>query len=113
MEESVNLIESLYEKTRDYGRTNFDLIKLKTVEKTTDVVASVVTRLVVMFFSFMFILTLSVAVSIWLGEWLQNYTYGFFLVAGFYGVIAFFLGVVFRKSIKSGLHNSFIKQMLS
>jgi hypothetical protein len=113
MEESVNLIESLYEKATTYGKTNYDLIKLKAVEKGTEVMATVVTRLVVMFFTFMFILTLSIAVSIWLGEWLQNYTYGFFLVAGFYGILALFLGAVFRKSIKSGLHNSFIKQMLS
>ncbi|HYG49733.1 MAG TPA: phage holin family protein [Flavobacteriales bacterium] len=113
MEESVNLIESLYERTKEYSKTNYDLIKLKTVEKATDVVSSVVTRLVVMFFTFMFILILSIAASIWLGEQLQNYTYGFFLVAGFYGILVFFLGVVFRQNIKNGFQNSFIKQMLS
>jgi len=38
MEDNTKLLESLFEKATDYGKTSLELVKLKTVEKTTDVV---------------------------------------------------------------------------
>ena len=42
MEDNKKLFESLIDRATDYGRTSFELVKLKAVDKASDVVSSVV-----------------------------------------------------------------------
>jgi hypothetical protein len=47
MEENKKLIESLLEKATEYGKTSFELVKLKALDKTSDVVSSFIPHSVV------------------------------------------------------------------
>jgi len=40
MEDSANLLETLLERVTEYGKTSIELVKLKTLDKTTDIVSS-------------------------------------------------------------------------
>lgn len=42
MEENKQLLESLVDRATNYGKTCFELVKLRAVDKTSDVVSSVI-----------------------------------------------------------------------
>lgn len=111
MEKEPNVLGSLFEKTGEYIETNVDLFKLKAISKSSDVISSLATALVLLIVSLLFIAMLSIAVSLWIGNAMGNYYYGFFIVAGFY----LLLGIVFylaRNSIfKNPIADMLIKKM--
>ena len=47
MEDKTNIFESLLERASDYGKTSYELVKLKAVDKTSDVVSSFIPHTVV------------------------------------------------------------------
>jgi hypothetical protein len=103
METRADLFESLVDKAEAYGRTTYELSKLKTLETITVVVTSLVTRLIVFCTISLFMLVLSLGVALLLGDWLGKLYYGFFVVAAFYllaGIIMkFFLHNWIKKPI--------------
>jgi hypothetical protein len=42
LEENANLLESLLEKTADYGKTSFELLKLKALDKSSDIISTII-----------------------------------------------------------------------
>ena len=112
MSESSGLIESLIEKGEQYGKTTIELVKLKTLDKTADVVSSVVSWLVVCVLAILFFVPLNIGIALWLGDLLGKSYMGFFIVAGFYAVFFIFFWI-FRKSlIKKPMNDSIINQVL-
>ena len=89
MDGHTELLESLFEKTVDYGKTSLRLMKLRTLSKTSDIVSSLLSYLVVLVFALSFMLFLSWGLAIWIGEILGKSWYGFFVVAAFYGLAGF------------------------
>lgn len=49
MEQEHNSFELLFEKTCDYLDTRIELTKLKAVDKTSDLISSLTTRLIIFF----------------------------------------------------------------
>ena len=113
MQENANMIESLIERTTEYGKTSFELIKLKALDKTSDVVSSLVPNAIIIVFFLSFMLFLSVGLALWLGEMFGKTYYGFLLVAAFYGVTAILFYIVMHKWIKKLVCNNIIKQVLN
>jgi len=112
MDEQSGLIESLIEKGEQYGKTTLELLKLKTLDKSADVASNLVSWLIVIIFVVLFFLILNIGVALWLGELLGKSYYGFFVVSGFYALLALIF-VIFRKQlIKDPLNNSIVKQVL-
>ena len=112
MGSSIGMIESLFEKTVDYGKTSFQLVKLRTLSKTSDVVSSLLAHTVVLIFALLFMLFLSLGMAIWVGEILGNTFYGFFVVAAFYGLTGIFIHLFLHKWIKKLVSDRFIEQVL-
>ena len=112
MEDNAKLIESLLEKVTDYGKTTFELVKLKALDKTSDVVSSLLPHGVVIILTVIFLIFLNFGIAVWLGEILGKIYFGFFVVAAFYGLIGFILHFFMRKRIKKIVHDNFIKQIL-
>ncbi len=106
------MIESLFEKTIDYGKTSFLLVKLKTLNKTSEVISSLLAHTVVLIFAFSFLLFLSLGIAIWMGEILGNTFYGFFVVAAFYGLTGIFIHLFLHKWLKKMVSDRFIEQVL-
>jgi len=112
MDEQSGLIESLIEKGEQYGKTTLELLKLKTLDKSADVASNLVSWLIVIIFVVLFFLILNIGVALWLGELLGKSYYGFFVVSGFYALLALIF-VIFRKQlIKDPLNNSIVEQVL-
>jgi len=112
MKENAGIIESLIKRTTEYGKTSFELIKLRVLDKTSDVVSSLVPNFVVAVFYLTFLLFCSLGLALWLGEILGAIYYGFFLVAAFYGITGVFIHLFMHKWIKRIVGDNFIKQVL-
>ena len=112
MENNKNLIENLIEKTVDYGKASLELTKLKVLDKTADVVSSLMARSVVIIILFSFLLFLNLGFAFWLGKLLGEIYFGFFVVAGFYAIVTIFIHLFLRKWLKRTAANTIIKQVL-
>lgn len=112
MEENTNFVEELIEKTVDYGKSSLELAKLKALDKTSDAVSSILAYSIVIIVLCSFMLFLNVGLALWIGKILGEIYYGFFVVAGFYCVLAILIYFFLHKWIKNQIGNVFIKQVL-
>ena len=112
MNDNEKLIESLLEKTVEYGNTSLKLFKLKALDKTSDVVSSFIPRSVVLFFIAFLLFFFSMGLAFWLGEIMGNNSYGFFMVAAFYGLLGLVSHFFMHDWLKKVICNYIIKQML-
>ena len=113
MEQSTEMIESLIERATEYGKTSFELAKLKALDKTSEVVSSMIPHSVIVAFLAFFLFFLSLGVVLWLGEVLGKIYDGFFVVAAFYGVVGFVIHFVLNKWLKRCVRNHFIRTVLN
>jgi hypothetical protein len=112
MEKNAELIETLLERATEYGKTTFELVKLKALDKTSDVVSSLLPHGIVFILIAMFLIFLNFGLAVWLGEILGKIYFGFFVVAAFYGLTGFIIHFFMHKPIKKMVRDNFIKQML-
>ncbi len=112
MEENGKLIESILESSAEFGKTTFELVKLKALDKTTDVVSSLFPNSIVFSLIVIFMFFLNLGLALWLGEILGKIYYGFFVVAAFYGILGIVMRLFMHKWLKKVAGNFFIKQVL-
>src|SRR5664279_577999 len=98
---SPDSIKSLIDKSKDYLDTKIELTKLKTIDKSADILSTVVVTVSMLFISFLVILFVSLAVALLLGKILGAYHYGFFIMGGFYAIILLVIYVKREKWIKT------------
>ena len=113
MEKKTYILEPLFEKAENYAKTSFELYKLKTINKSANVVSTLVSRGIAIVFFSIFIVTANIGIALWLGDLLGKSYYGFFCVAGFYGITGVFIYFLFHNSIKRAVSNSFVSQLLN
>lgn len=113
MENKLLFIEPLFERVETYGKTSYELIKLKAVDKTSEVVSTIVSRGAVVLMLSMFIVIVNIGIALFLGDILGKSYYGFFCVAGFYAIIGGVLYFFLHNRIKKYVSNSIITQMLN
>lgn len=112
MENIATDIELLYNKAEKYTKTSFELLQLNTIDKTSDVISSlaVVTSMVIIVA--MFVLFINIGISLLIGKLLNDYAMGFFLISGFYFIVALIV-FVFRKTfIKIPIDNLIVSKLL-
>ncbi|MGD0757007.1 MAG: phage holin family protein [Bacteroidales bacterium] len=112
IEDKADLLETLLDRATEYGKTSIELVKLKALDKTTDIVSSFVPLCVVILLVASFLLFLNLGLALWLGEILGKPFYGFFVVAGFYVFMGIVIHFFLRKWIKKLVGNYFIKHVL-
>ena len=112
MEDTEKLIESLLEKAVDYGKTSYEVVKLKTLDKTSDIVSSLLPHTIVFVVIASFMLFLNLGLAFWLGEITGTTWYGFFIVAVFYLLLGVVIHFFLHKSIKTKIFDFIIKQAL-
>lgn len=112
MEEKATIVESLFEKSEAYLNTNLDLFKLKTINTSADVVSTIVSKIVVFIVIFLIILSLNIGAALWIGELLGKVYYGFFIVGGFYILVALVLQF-WPNIIKAPINDSIILKMIN
>jgi len=112
MEDNSKLIESLLERAAEYGKTSYELVKLKALDKTSDVVSSFIPHTVVFVLIVSFMLFFNLGLAFWLGEILGKTCFGFFVIAAFYGITAIVLHFFMHKWLKKLICNFINKQVL-
>ena len=113
MEGNVKQFESLLESVAEYGATSYELVKLRTINKTAGVVSSLIPHAVVFLILMVFLLFLNLGVGFWLGKVIGNIFYGFFAVAAFYGIIGLGIHFFMHDQIKKKVCDYIIKQTLN
>jgi hypothetical protein len=111
-EREFHPLESLLESGEEFGRTSFELLKLKTLDKTTVLASGIVFNLVVLLLFTIFFLIGTLGIALWLGEILGKLWYGFFIVAGFYAATGLVVYFFMREWIKNMVSNFIIKHVL-
>jgi fatty acid desaturase len=112
MEDTTKLIEDLFQRTTEYGKTSFELVKLKTLDKTSDVVSSLIPHSIVFVLIASFMIFVNLGLAFWLGEILGETYFGFFVVAMFYGIVAIVWHLFMHQWLKKKICNYMIKQVL-
>ena len=112
MEDIFKMIESLLQKTAEYSKVSIELIKLKILDKITEIVSSFIPLAVVIVLAATFLLFLNLGLAFWLGEVMGKIYFGFFTVAVFYIVLATAIHFFLNKRIKRLIGDYFIKHIL-
>ncbi len=109
---SQDSIKTLIDKSKDYLETKFELAKLKTIDKSADVLSAVVVMVSMIFIGSLVIILISIGLSLLIGRVLGAYHYGFFIMGAFYAVILLVIYVQRNKWIKTPIANGLINKML-
>ncbi|MFN3916145.1 MAG: hypothetical protein ACK4K0_00260 [Flavobacteriales bacterium] len=113
MENIFNRIEPLLEKIEDYGKTSFELYKLKAIRKTVEVISTFVSRGVIVIVLSMVLIFASIGLALWLGDLLGKAYLGFFCVAAFYILLGGVLFYLLHNFIKRKISNSIISEIFN
>jgi len=113
MEDKATPLESLLEKATDYGKTSYELVRLKTIDKTSDVVSSAVPHTIALVLITIVLIFLNLGLGLWLGEILGKTYYGFFVVAAFYVLLWAVLRIFMHKWLKEYVRNTVINKFLN
>lgn len=112
MEPTSTMVNELYEKTEKFSKVSIELIKLKTVDKSADVISSLASRLVVVLFVVFIVVNLNIGIALWIGDLMHKTYYGFLIVGAFY-TLAGLIFYLFRKVwVEKPLRNSVIEQFV-
>lgn len=114
MENTVTTtIETLFERAEVFTKTSLELLKLSAVSKSSDILASLVVKLVLATMVTIFFLFLNIGLAFWVGELLGKSYYGFFVVAGFYILGAIVFSIFKDSLIKKPIKNLIISEILN
>jgi hypothetical protein len=107
-----NKIEILFEKIEEQANTKINLIKLKTVKKIANSSSIMVYHILMIAILSLAIITLTVGVSLWLGEIVGENYYGFLIVSAFYLMLTFIIFSM-RHIVKRIAINKIINHFLN
>ena len=114
MENSIyDRFESLFIKTREYAETNIELNKLKAVDKTSDILSTFISKMIVLLVFIIFIFIVNIGIALLLGEYLGKTFYSFFVLAGFYLIAGFIFISMRKKWFKEPITNMIIQKFLN
>lgn len=111
--ENQNTVQSLFERAGDYLETRTELYKLQAVKKTSQLISSLVSRLVILMIGILFITMMNIALALWIGTALGSTCYGFFIVAGFYFLLGLIIYLGRNALLQTPVINSFINKMMN
>ncbi len=113
MEANDIMLESLYEKTEQFSKTSLELIKLKTVDKSADVISSLAWKLIVTLLIIFLVVNLNIGIALWVGDLLHKTYMGFIILAAFYSLCGIIFYLFRNNWVKKPLRNSVIEQFVT
>lgn len=113
METTTEQLKNFFQQGKEYVKNKSQLWKLKTVDKTAGVVSSLVEKIILFFIFIIFFILFNIALALLIGHWLGYSFYGFFVMAGFYGIVGFIVHLSRDKLIKAPITNSIIQKFLN
>ena len=110
--ENETPIEKLIEKAEAYTKTTFELCKYNTIYKSADIISSFAVRITLSAVFLLFLLFVSIGLSLWIGDCLGATFYGFFIIALCYLFFALVIYIFKNEWIKKPLSNLIINRMV-
>ena len=105
-------LQHLFEKAEEYIKTRKDLMQLKLVSKSSDLISTVLAKTITIVFFIFFFIILNIGLGLLLGDWLGESYYGFFALAGLYLILGLIINSVGDKMIKRPVANNLIKKFI-
>lgn len=109
MDNQKSSFESLFERVRSYIDTRIELVKLKTIDKTSSVLSMIITFLVVFIVFALFFLFFNIGLALLIGDLVGRSYYGFFILGAIYAVAGIILLKFRNKWVKAPLINMMVK----
>jgi hypothetical protein len=113
MEKAIAKIEELSDTLRDYLDVKIESAKLSAAEKTSSIVASLATQIILGRIFYIFILFISVTMALGLSQWIGISWAGFLIVALMYFAIGLVMWIVRKPMIYEPRRDAFIKQLFT
>jgi len=111
MNTTEKTIETLFNKVEDYSKTSIELLKLNAIDKTADLVSTLLTQMILFVVGLVFLLMISIGVAFWLGTFFDSDAIGFFIVSGFYLVVTLVYFFV-RKKMKAPIRELILSNLI-
>jgi hypothetical protein len=112
MENTGTENQTILEHVKGYYTTKLEILKLRGVEKTADVLSALFSGMILFVLGFVFLLLLTLGLIIKLAQYFNSTFTGFLVVSGLYLLVMLML-LVFRKSLLRGpLMNYFAGRLL-
>ena len=112
MQTDASSIEGLFKKTGEYIETRIDLAKYKAIDKSSDIVSSIVTCISLIVALMIFIFTATIGIALWIGDMLGKNYEGFFIVAGFYLLVILLMYLCRKSLIKTPVSKLIIEKII-
>ena len=112
MQDQAKMIKTLLEDATEYGKTSLEIVKLKAVDKSSEVISSLVFQTIFFVLLISFIVFVNLGLAIWIGKLLGQLYLGFFVMAAFYLLIGLIYYFFFQNKIKKQVSEYIIKQAL-
>ncbi len=113
MEDNTYLFKSIVESTTDFSITSFKLAKLKTIDKASDVISTIVPNFIVITIIAFVLIFINIGLALWVGEIVGKIYFGFLIVSAFYCIIGIIIHFIMRKWLKKTIYNYIINKMLN
>jgi hypothetical protein len=111
-EATNQLKHSLLIKMEDYGSTSVELYKQKAIEKAAEFSSTIISKLSLAFVFIMMSITITIGLSLWIGEQMGKTYLGFFTVAlGF--VVIYLILLAALNPLKNDIKNKIIFKLLN
>jgi hypothetical protein len=111
MGKSNNLLESIWGQAEDYINATFELSKLTSIQLASALVASLISRVVIVLVLSVMLVTINIGLALYLGSVLSELYYGFFIVGAFYLIALVVLYYYLFDWIKEPISTSIIKEI--
>ncbi|AIM39221.1 hypothetical protein ACFX5U_21275 [Sphingobacterium sp. SG20118] len=100
MEEEKFSLSGTFQKTKEYLDSQLNLIRLKTVERSSRLIASLIVDAAKLILTLFILFFLCLALGFYLGEVLGSYSLGFLATAGIFIIIVLLIRV-FESKLES------------
>ncbi len=112
MDSKPTNLEELFQKLKDYADVRLDLFKLKSINKISGFMSTVITIVILIALFCAVVLCITIGLALLIGAWLGNAYYGFFIVGGIYLIIGLVIYSRRDKLIKTKVSNKLIKELI-
>ena len=105
-------MEAILQKAGEYLETRIELIRLQTVNKSSDLLSHILTQFILITLLILFFLMVNIGLALWVGDVLGKLYYGFFIVAGLDGVVGLIFFLLRKSWLKEPINNLMVRKLL-
>jgi len=111
MKEDPTIVDTLFERVKEFGISYIELLKLRAIDFASEVVSSIIPDILFICFVLVVLLFLNLGLAFWLGDITGRLYIGFLMVSGFYLLLGLVLKLFMRSWFKKQVENYFVRHI--